>query len=100
MGDGSTLDRQNCTEVTSSVIAATCTPRATAALNTRAPSRWMGRPYRDIMRCLQHATSLKNHDSGTCKKPEARTPDNGTSIFGNGAFCCARHYIAQTVPWA
>ena len=49
---------------------------------------------------LQHATLLDNHDPGTCGEPEARTPGNGLSIFGNGAFCSARHYMAQTAPWA
>ena len=39
-----TLDKQNCTLVTCDVTADTCTPSASAALNTRAPSKWMGRP--------------------------------------------------------
>ena len=38
-----TLDRQNWTEVTRPVMALTSTPKATAALNIRAPSRCTGR---------------------------------------------------------
>lgn len=45
-GKSCTFDRHNCTDVTCEVMSLTDTPRASAALKTLAPSRWIGMPYR------------------------------------------------------
>lgn len=53
-----TFERHNCIDVTLEVISVTGTPRASAALNTLAPSRWMG------MHCMKAYNVLNFQTSG------------------------------------